>query len=93
MRICRVLEKCEEGQTGTSFVHSIYHVLIPLAFWQRKYYDYNCRTKDIVLEKIDYCHNNPVVRGLVVNPKDWEWSICRWYLGNDDVLIKMDKFE
>ena len=63
------------------------------AFWQRKYYDYNCRTKDIVLEKIDYCHNNPVVRGLVVNPKDWEWSSCRWYLGNDDVLIKMDKFE
>ncbi|KAA3635208.1 MAG: hypothetical protein DWP97_05255 [Calditrichaeota bacterium] len=56
------------------------------AFWQRKYYDYNCRTKEITLNKIMYCHNNPVVKGLVENLEDWEWSSYRWYYGLESVL-------
>ncbi|MEW5993488.1 MAG: transposase [Candidatus Zixiibacteriota bacterium] len=34
------------------------------AFWQRRYYDHNCRTRETTIEKIQYCHNNPVKKGL-----------------------------
>jgi putative transposase len=37
--------------------------------WQRRCYDYNCRTESSVWEKVNYCHNNPVKRGLVITPK------------------------
>ena len=62
-------------------------------FWQRRCYDHNCRTSEIVNEKIEYCHKNPVVRGLVKSPEDWIWSSYNYYLGNDDVPIRMDDIE
>jgi len=39
-------------------------------FWQRRCYDHNCRTPETVREKIEYCHNNPVKRGLVSHPSE-----------------------
>lgn len=61
------------------------------ALWQRRCYDHNCRTEESVLEKINYCHNNPVTRGLVKSPGDWRWSSCRWYQGNTDVVLDLDE--
>ncbi len=40
---------------------------------------------------IDYIHANPVRRGLVVRPTDWEWSSARWYAGMTPVPIEMDR--
>jgi putative transposase len=31
-------------------------------------------------EKLRYIHGNPVTRGLVMNPEDWEWSSYRYYV-------------
>ena len=42
------------------------------------------------MEKIRYCHYNPVKRGLVTDPAEWEWSSYNWYLGETDVPLKMD---
>ena len=60
------------------------------AFWQKRFYDFNCRTVASVIEKINYCHNNPVKAGLVKNPEDWKWSSYRWYNGLDDVVLEID---
>ena len=62
-------------------------------FWQKRCYDYNCRTPGDVREKIIYCHNNPVRRGLVGEPAQWEWSSYNWYLGRRDVPLQMDECE
>jgi putative transposase len=62
-----------------------------LAFWQARCYDHNCRTSDIVREKIEYCHKNPVVRGLVNSPEEWRWSSYNWYTGCQDVPLSMDE--
>jgi putative transposase len=48
-------------------------------FWQRRYYDFNVRSKEKLREKLDYMHANPVKRGLVVHPRDWPWSSCSFY--------------
>ena len=40
---------------------------------------------------IDYLHANPVRRGLVERPTDWEWSSARWYAGMTPVPMEMDR--
>ncbi|MFZ0886144.1 MAG: transposase [Candidatus Acidiferrales bacterium] len=49
------------------------------AFWQRRFYDFNVWSKKKRIEKLTYMHMNPVKRGLVVDPKLWEWSSYRFY--------------
>ena len=59
-------------------------------FWHRRCYDHNCRSAETVREKIQYCHNNPVKRGLVSDPSEWKWSSYNWYQGIKEVPLKMD---
>ena len=59
-------------------------------FWQKRCYDRNCRTPEEVREKIEYCHRNPVRRGLVKEIGEWRWSSYNWYRGVDDVPLRMD---
>ena len=54
-------------------------------FWEKRCYDHNCRNVLSVREKINYCHNNPVKRGLVDAPGEWPWSSYNWYIGKRDV--------
>ena len=49
------------------------------AFWQRRFYDFNVWSKKKRIEKLNYMHMNPVKRGLVADPKLWEWSSYRFY--------------
>ncbi len=63
------------------------------AIWQRRCYDHNCRTPQTVIEKIEYCHYNPVRAGLVEHPADWEWSSYSWYAGSHHAPIQIDSVE
>jgi putative transposase len=49
-------------------------------FWQRRYHDFNLLTHRKHVEKLRYMHRNPVKRGLVNEPQDWQWSSFRHYL-------------
>lgn len=62
-------------------------------FWQKRCYDHNCRSVESIREKIDYCHKNPVKRGLVLEPRDYEWSSFNWYAGKRDVPLMIDEIE
>ena len=46
-------------------------------FWQKRYYDFNVFTSDKRVEKLRSIYRNPVMRGLVGEPGDWEWSSWR----------------
>jgi putative transposase len=48
-------------------------------FWQARYYDFNVWGERKFVEKLRYIHRNPVQRGLVERPEDWEWSSFRHY--------------
>ena len=63
------------------------------AFWQKRCFDFNCRTRESAIEKINYCHKNPVTRGLVKNPEDWRWSSYKWYLNKKPGIIEIDILE
>jgi putative transposase len=62
-------------------------------FWQRRCYDHNCRSTGSVIEKINYCHNNPVKRDLVKNASDYRWSSNNWYEGKRDVPLRIDDYD
>ena len=53
-------------------------------------HDHNCSTAEKTLEKINYCHMNPVKGGFVNDPGDWAWASYNWYEGVRDVSIRID---
>ena len=59
--------------------------------WQRGGYDLNIWSDKKRLEKLTYMHNNPVKRGLVMQPGDWPWSSWRFYHLEDSSLLAMDR--
>jgi len=64
--------------------------VVPRAFWQARFYDFNVNTIRKRKEKLDYMHANPVVRGLVEHPRDWPWSSWSFYMQEEVGLIPID---
>ena len=60
------------------------------AVWERRCYDHNCHNEEVVRTKVEYCHNNPVRRGLVKHASDWPWSSYNWYRGEGKMLLEID---
>ena len=58
--------------------------------WNTRGYDFNIHRGDTLLEKLDYCHKNPITRGLVERAEDWPWSSYRYYDLDDRTVLTMD---
>jgi putative transposase len=58
--------------------------------WQQRFYDFNVYTNKNRVEKLRHMHRNPVKRGLVDRPEDWEWSSFRSYLSGEKGLVEVD---
>src|SRR5262249_44808113 len=59
-------------------------------FWQARYYDFNVRSDEKLVEKLDYLHRNPVTRGLVDRPEDWVWSSFGHYLTGEEGVVEIE---
>jgi len=59
-------------------------------FWQARYYDFNVWSEAKRVEKLRYTHRNPVTRGLVERPEDWEWSSFRHYLNGEEGKVEIE---
>jgi putative transposase len=60
------------------------------AFWQERYYDFNVWSERKFREKLRYVHRNPVKRGLVAKPEDWDWSSFRHYATGEIGLVEIE---
>ncbi len=61
-------------------------------FWQKGGgYDRNYWTPDEIVKQIVYIHMNPVRRGLVEKPGDWEWSSARFWIREGRSRIRIAK--
>jgi putative transposase len=79
-----------------SYLHQLKDVqpsgAVHYRFWQRGGgYDRNVFEPATLLTMIEYIHNNPVRRGLCMDPTDWIWSSARFYAGERNVPICMDE--
>ncbi len=61
-------------------------------FWQEGSHAEMVFSEDVMREKLDYIHRNPVKRGYVDMPEHWRYSSARNYLGQPG-LIGIDSWE
>jgi len=54
--------------------------------WQEGFYPKQIFSDKVMIQKIEYIHNNPVKRGFVDRPEDWRYSSARNYLGMEALL-------
>jgi len=59
-------------------------------FWQPRFYDFNVYSAKKKREKLEYMHANPVKRGLVRDPGDWNWSSYSFYAKGETGLVPID---
>jgi len=50
-------------------------------FWQQHNYPIELSTNEMIDQRLDYVHNNPVEAGFVDKVEDWVWSSARQYAG------------
>ncbi len=55
-------------------------------FWQQHNQPIELNTNDLMQQKLDYIHNNPVASGFVENPEEWLFSSARDYAGRNGLL-------
>jgi putative transposase len=59
--------------------------------WQPRFYDFVVFSEHKRVEKLRYMHRNPVKRGLVLAPEQWEWSSFRYYAYNEPSPVMVDE--
>jgi putative transposase len=62
-------------------------------FWQARFYDFNVWTEKKRIEKLRYIHRNPVARGLVESPEQWQWTSFRAYSSGEAGPVKINDTE
>ncbi|MBM4055615.1 MAG: transposase [Planctomycetes bacterium] len=60
--------------------------------WQEGFHPQVVANEDVLRQKADYIHNNPVRRGLVENAERWVYSSARNYLSGEG-CIEIDQIE
>jgi putative transposase len=93
MKLGIVIREIKSKMAREYFALNMSNLVGKKVFWQKRCYDHNCRTDETVKGKIIYCHNNPVKRGLVGMPGDYEWSSYNFNEGKRDVPLMMDEYE
>jgi putative transposase len=60
--------------------------------WQEGYHPQAIPTDEIMLQKLEYLHNNPVKRGLVALPEHWRYSSAHEWLPGAMPLLRCDEW-
>ena len=55
-------------------------------FWQEGIQPKQIQGEEMMMQKIEYIHQNPVRRGFVDTPEHWRYSSARNYLGEEGML-------
>ena len=55
-------------------------------FWQNEYHPVELYSNELIDQKLEYIHNNPVKEGIVEAPEDYLYSSARDYSGMKGLL-------
>ena len=58
--------------------------------WQEGFHPQAISDDAMMLQKLDYMHNNPVTRGLVASPEHWRYSSAHEWLPAAQPVLKCD---
>jgi putative transposase len=54
--------------------------------WQEGFHPEEIQSEEMMKQKIEYIHNNPVRRGYIDEPERWCYSSARNYSGNKGLI-------
>ena len=57
-----------------------------MQFWQQNNKPIELWSSEVIDQKVDYIHNNPVVSGFVIEPWHWKYSSALDYSGGKGIL-------
>jgi putative transposase len=64
------------------------------SLWDHHSNMFSIISEDMLLQKVNYIHQNPVRAGLVKNAEDYRWSSVRWWkrcpLENEPLMVDID---
>ncbi|MDD5732104.1 MAG: transposase [Patescibacteria group bacterium] len=63
-----------------------------LQIWQSGNYPEIIETENFLNQKIDYIHNNPVVKEYVEKPEDWFYSSAGYRLVDKESLLELEEY-
>jgi len=55
-------------------------------FWKRESLSVELFNEEVLIQKMNYIHNNPVKAGLCENAEDYYYSSAKFYSGGEDVF-------
>ena len=58
--------------------------------WQQHNHPVELSTNEMIDQRLDYIHNNPVEAGFVDDPVAWEWSSCSDYERGVEGKLKLE---
>jgi len=62
------------------------HIDSDYQVWEEGFFPKQITSDAMMLQKMEYIHNNPVRRGFVDLPEDWRYSSARNYLGIEGLI-------
>ncbi len=60
---------------------------IDYQFWVQDNHPVQLPSPEMIIQRLNYVHNNPVEAGFVTEPQHWKWSSAHDYLGGKQGLI------
>ena len=73
-------EKCDWLLNQFTYFRAAHKTQSERQFWQEGAHPQAIVTDEIMLQKLEYLHNNPVKRGLVASPEHWRYSSAHEWL-------------
>ena len=58
--------------------------------WQEGFHPQLIQSEEMLRQKIEYIHYNPVRRGYIDDPSNWVYSSARNYLKDDNSILEID---
>lgn len=61
--------------------------------WQKRFYDEGIRDIRMLMQKMEYIHNNPIRKNLIISPGDYPYSSYHHYFGNNKNALGIDQLD
>ncbi len=61
--------------------------------WQEGFHPQLINSDEMLAQKVEYLHFNPVKRGFVNNPEDWKYSSANNLNWDGSVIVEMDELD
>jgi REP element-mobilizing transposase RayT len=83
-------EKCDWLLNQLQYFRATHKVESEHQLWQEGSHPQAILGDEMMLQKLDYLHNNPVKRGLVASPEHWRYSSAHEWLPGSTPVLRCD---